>query len=576
MKTLKNTQQIAFKGFFILMLCFAFLGCKKYFDPPDVFEEQTVINVKKKKVLLIGIDGLTGVDLKTIAPPKIQSILSNSKYSYDGWADAPVSDAGSWKNIMTGVTVGLHGVVDSTFDVSSADLGQEHDDLAVYPTFIERLQASGKMKYSAAITSWPKLSEQVFIYTDNPIVVANDALVADSTLKKIGESRMDLIIANFNGANKAGLAYGFDANVPQYRTAVLQLDTYIGQLLDGIKARKDYAKEDWLVIITSTHGGEGKTYPPLSKRSRNIFTIYHQPDFVGKELPAQPIVDAVNLPSKNTTAKLAAADASIYNLGTTGNFTIQFKINLKTVSSGSSHAVLLSKTNAAYGSVNGWQFMYEASTKYFRVLLGNGTQSVLKFLVGNIPAEVNQWYTLALKVYTQGTTRYAQLYNNGKAVGTPTDITGFNMGLTTTDLVVGSIASSLGTCSQTVSQIAIYNTALSDQAIQDFVCMDAISTTDANYNNLIGYWPCNEATGSVFKNMAPGATGKDLTITTANNATFSWASVAAWSCANNKLYLTQNSDISQQIYYWFGTNIDTKWVTNGKVWLSDFEADFIK
>ena len=76
MKTLKNTRQMVNKGFLLLMLCFAFLGCKKYFDPPDVFEEQTIVNVKRKKVLLIGLDGITGADLKTIAPPKIQEILT--------------------------------------------------------------------------------------------------------------------------------------------------------------------------------------------------------------------------------------------------------------------------------------------------------------------------------------------------------------------------------------------------------------------------------------------------------------------------------------------------------------------
>jgi hypothetical protein len=571
---LKNTRQIVIKGFLLLMLCFAFLGCKKYFDPPDVFEEQTIVNVKRKKVLLIGIDGITGADLKIIAPPKIQEILNKSKYSYSGWTDVPVSDAGSWKNIMTGVSVGTHGVADSSFDASSTVIGSEHDARAVYPTFIERLQGSGKIRYSSAITTWKKLSDKLFIYADFPVVVANDALVKDSTLKKIAEPNMDLVIANFNGANKAGLTSGFDANVTEYKNAVLQLDSYIGELLAGVKARPTYAKEDWLVVITSTHGGDGKSFTNGSKRTRNIFTIYHHPDFIGKELPAQPVVDAVTTSSKNVLASLSAASSAAYGLGTTGDFTIQFKVNLKAVPSGTSHATILSKISAAYGSAAGWEFMYEASTKYFRVVLGNGT-SALKYLVGTQVTDLNKWYSLALRVYTEGGKRYAQLYQDGKAVKDPTDITGFAMG-TASDFVVGTISSSLGTCTQTVSQLSIYNTAISPQAIQDFVCQEQIPTTDPFFNNLVGYWPANDAQGNILKNQAPNVSGKDLTITTANGANFAWAPLAAWTCTNGKLYLTQNSDISQQIYYWFGANIEAKWVTNGKVWLSDFESEFIK
>lgn len=575
MKTLKNTRQMVNKGFLLLMLCFAFLGCKKYFDPPDVFEEQTAVNVKRKKVLLIGLDGITGADLKTIAPPKIQEILAKSKYSYDGWTDMPVSDAGSWKNIMTGVSIGTHGVADSSFDASSTVIGGEHDPRAVYPTLIERLQGSGKIRYSAAITTWQKLSQKLFIYADFPIVVANDALVKDSTLKKIAEPNMDLVIANFNGANKVGLTAGFDANVPEYKNAVLQLDTYIGELLAGIKARPTYAKEDWLVVITSTHGGDGKSFTSGSKRTRNIFTIYHQPNFVGKELPAQPVVDGITTSSKNVLASLSAANSTAYGLGTTGDFTIQFKVNLKAVPSGSNHATILSKINAAYGNATGWEFMYEASTKYFRVILGSGSSATLKFLVGTQVTDVNKWYSLALRVHTEGGKRYAQLFQDGKAVKEPTDITGFAMG-TASDLVIGTIASSLGTCTQNVNQLAIYNTAISPQAIQNFVCQEQIPDTDPYFNNLIGYWPGNDAQGTVLKNYAPNVTGKDLTITATSGTNFAWAPLAAWTCTPGKLYLTHNSDISQQLYYWFGVNIEAKWVTNGKVWLSDFESEFIK
>lgn len=577
MKKLSNiSSSFQIKLIYVLMLSFAFLGCKKYFDPPDVFETQTEVKVKKRKVLLIGLDGITGEDMKTIAPPKVQTLLAHAKYTYNGVSDRPVSDAGSWTNIMTGVTVGKHGIVDSTFNISTEDLANDHDELAIYPSFIERLQGSGKMKYSAAITSWKKLSDELFISTDYPIVVANDELVKDSSLKMLSLEKMDLVIANFNGANKAGLEYGFDANVPQYKDAVLQLDTYIGQLVDGIKARKNYDKEDWLVIITSTHGGLNKGYTSGSNRESNIFSIYYQPDFAPQDLPQQPTLDGFNLPGKSVNAKLASANASAYNI-TDGDFTIQLKVNPRTNPSGNS--VIFSKITHAYSSANGWEFMMENATKYFRVILGNGTggNSPKVFLVGNIPAVLNQWYSLALKIYSENGKRYARFYNDGKPTGTgPTDITGISVGGTASDLVLGVISSATGENSQTISQVAFYNTALTDQAIQDFVCQQEITSADPYYNNLIGYWPCNEAIGNTFKNKAPAALGKDLVITNTGTTSAKWGAMAAWNCATIRQYLTRNSDISQQMFYWFGAQIDSKWATDGAVWLSAFEAEFIK
>lgn len=581
MKTLSNKTVLRSKIIYFLILGFAFLGCKKYFDPPDVFETQTVVNTKKRKVLLIGLDGITGEDMKTIAPPKLQTILANSKYSFDAISGRPVSDAGSWKTIMTGVNVSKHGVVDSTFDASEEELGHEHDEIPVFPTFIERLLETGKMKQSATITPWKTLSEKVFGYADTSIVVANDALVKDSTLKMLKVDKMDLIITNFNGANIAGLNYGFDAAVPQYKAAVLQIDTYIGEIMDALKARRNYAKEDWLVIITSTHGGLNKGYTSGTNRESNIFTAYYQPDIVGQSLPQLPSISSLTLPDKTFYAKLPAANATAYHLGTTGDFTIQLKVQLKSFPGGNS--VIFSKTNHAYSGVNGWEFMLESSTKFFRVILGDGSGGTTPkyFLVDNVPAELNKWYTLTLKVYTENGKRYAQFYNNGKAAKAATEITGTNIGTTTaatTDLVLGVISSAIGVHSQMASQIAFYNTALSDQAIQNFVCQQEITTADPYYNNLIGYWPCNENAGTVLKNMAPVAAGKDLTVTQTGTTEGKWALAGAWSCGTGKdrLFLTQNADIYSQLFYWYGANINDKWGLDGSVWLSLFESEFIK
>lgn len=563
----------------IALTLFGLQSCKRYFDPPFVDEVQQLNNKKQRKVLLIVVDGATGIDVKAIAPPKITAMLSNSKYTWDSWSDAPVSDAGTWKNIMTGVGGGKHGVRDSTFEIAE-DPSKPHGSTVVQPSFIERLQATTKMRYSAAISPWKNLNDKLLVYVDQPITVANDAVVKDSTIAKIKEFKNDLVIANFNSVNLAGLKYGFSADIPEYKNAVLQVDTYIGELLEAVKGRKTYASEDWLVIVSSNHGGLGKGYTSGDKREKNVFNIYYNANFSGAEILVPKVTEALTFDTKNTFAGLPVADGAAYNLGTTGDFTIQFKVLLKNVSTGTNHAVLLSKINAAYGTVNGWEFMWEASTRKFRVLVGGGTAPI--FIVGNLNPGLDTWTTLAFKVFTKDGKRYGQIYNNGKPGSDPVLLGAINIGNNTTSLNIGTITkditpgvttTSLGTCSQMVNQLAIYNVALPDDVLQNAVCQTEIKSTDPYYNNLIGYWPCSEGEGDRYINRSPLAVGKDLIV----KGTTGWNMVANWDCQpvkNSKLM--RNTDIAAQVFYWFGVPISDKWGLDGKIFLSAYESEFIK
>lgn len=564
----------------ILLLCALIFGCKKYYDPPAVFEKQEIVSVKKRKVLLIGIDGATGEDMKKIMPPVISSILPNSKYSWQSRSDAPVSDAGTWKNIMTGIAT-IHNIQDSTFIVPES--ASEHDAVVEYPSFIERLQATPKMRYSVAISPWQSLVDRLLLYADEPIAVNNDAAAADTAVKKIGISKADLVVVNFNQVNQAGLKYGYSADVPEYKTAVTQVDTYIGKLLDALKARKTYANEEWLVVITSNHGGINKGFTSQTERERNSFNLYYNPAFKKVEIDNMPLTDGFLFPAAKAVtdvkAVLASANAALYDIGTTGDKTMQLKVQVKSTGGASAHAVILSKLNASYGTVNGWEFMVELSataTRRFRVVMGYNS-STLIYVYAPANFDLNKWYAITLKIYTDAGKRMAVLYVDG-VPGAAVDITGRNIGTVPYDLILGNINSAVSTSSYAVNDIAIYNKALSDDEIKSFTCSDGIKTTDPSYANLIGYWPCKQVNGTKLLNQAPGAIGKDL-ILGGNGG--SWTPLEKTVCnatapSGNTIMAVSNSDIASQIIYWFGVNINDSWKLNGKSWLKLYEVEFYK
>jgi len=564
----------------ILLLCAVIFGCKKYYDPPAVFEKQEIVSVKKRKVLLIGIDGATGEDMKKIMPPVITSILPNSKYSWQSRSDAPVSDAGTWKNIMTGIAT-IHKIQDSTFIVPES--ASEHDAVVEYPSLIERLQATPKMRYSVAISPWKTLVDRLLLYADEPIAVNNDAAAADTAVKKIGISKADLVVVNFNQVNQAGLKYGYSADVPEYKTAVTQVDTYIGKLLEAVKARKTYNNEEWLVVITSNHGGYNKGFTSQTERERNSFNIYYNPAFKKVEIDNVPLTDGFLFPAAKAVtdvkAVLASANAALYDIGTTGDKTMQLKVQVKSTGGANAHAVILSKLNTSYGTVNGWEFMVELSataTRRFRVVMGYNS-STLIYVYAPANFDLNKWYAVTLKIYTDAGKRMAVLYVDG-VPGAAVDITGRNIGTVPYDLILGNINSAVSTSSYAVNDIAIYNKALSDDEIKNFTCSDGIKTTDASYASLIGYWPCKQVNGTKLLNQAPAATGKDL-VFGGNGG--SWTALEKSVCnatapSGNTIMAVSNSDIASQIIYWFGVNVNDSWKLNGKSWLKLYEVEFFK
>jgi len=593
MKNIKNSTNrlntLAAATIAMVVVLFCLQGCKKYFDPPYVNEEQQDVSKKRRKVLLVVIDGATGAEVKAIAPPKLTAMLNNSKYSWNALADFIPSDAGTWKNIMTGVGVGKHGIVDDSFDVPPSDDGHEHDAATSWPTLIERLQASGKIRRTSAITPWTQLDNKLLIYADQSIAVSNDLAAKDTAIVKLKSVSDDLVIVNFNEVNKAGQSFGFAANVPEYKEAVLKTDGYIGELLDVIKGRKTYSDEEWLIVVTSTHGGTGKSFGDIAnrERERNVLTLYYNASFKSQEIVPPVALDAVKFTEGAIAARVPAADAGSYNLGLTGEYTIEFKLRIHAF--GTQNSTIFFKSGSPANTNPGWWFVHNGSNGTWRFVvkgsqLPANTQLTKTLASSDLGAAappkmvVNRWYTLAAKIYMLAGKRYIMIYQDGVKATNPMEITGQDVS-NSIDLWAGwrSAGGTFGNnTNQSVSNIRFWNTALPDSKILEDACADVVSSSDPYYANLTGYWPCNDGL-SHFKNYSPLAEGKDMELT----GNYIWDFLEKPTCGTPVPILPgqfalRNTDIASQLYYWYGVTIEDRWKLDGKIFLSSYESEFIK
>ena len=67
--------------------------------------------------------------------------------------------------------------------------------------------------------------------------------------------------------------YDYVPESPNYLKAVEKADGQVGQMIQAVKDRSGYEKEDWLIIITTDHGGSDFGHGKDIPEHRNIFFI---------------------------------------------------------------------------------------------------------------------------------------------------------------------------------------------------------------------------------------------------------------------------------------------------------------
>src|SRR5882762_9618416 len=130
----KNTAAL-----FSIILCVSLgiAGCKKYNNPPPIFEELgNTSGTIQRKVLVISIDGVTGSELGTIAPPVLTDLMKTGKYTLNVLRGSVSTDASTWVSMLSGVSYSKHLIKsDTTFRRPPAD--DDHGAIVNYRNVLD-------------------------------------------------------------------------------------------------------------------------------------------------------------------------------------------------------------------------------------------------------------------------------------------------------------------------------------------------------------------------------------------------------------------------------------------------------
>src|SRR5271163_4911257 len=100
-----------------------------------------------------------------------------------------------------------------------------------------------------------------------------DAEVARDAVEVLAQPALDVLFVHFDDVDGAGHGKGFHPIVPEYLKAIAKTDEYVGALLKALRQRPTFASEDWLILVSTDHGGSGKSHGKNTPEHRTIFLI---------------------------------------------------------------------------------------------------------------------------------------------------------------------------------------------------------------------------------------------------------------------------------------------------------------
>jgi hypothetical protein len=607
------------------LLVVALSACNHGFDkvvPAGIDQDPRLEVGKKQKVLYIIADGARGTQVRDADIPNLKSLIPHAIYSWNSLADVTQTNATNWADMITGVRKEKHNVLTEDFT---------GNNLSTYKTIFERIKSINPGMRIAAFASSLPFKEKLTAGADtSEYLNENDEAVKTRMVDFLKKTGSDLIVGEFSGIQKAGLASGFTNGTAQaptaYKAAINTFDTQVGAILASVRSRATFNSENWLVIISSNRGGPFTLSPTeddktvFSNTNANTFTIIYNasynPTFIAKPFVGNSYVgNAVEFfgNPKNGRAEVSPALSPFFNFGDTSGFTISVKIkkhkNPYNVSRGDYYyqwPSFMGKRGATptdntpssgwggRGWSRGWDFSLFQNKWRFMVSGNKDGNGGLNEEPAGADFSGDTWHDLTavvertvtgdkqVRLYTDGIPGITNK-NNGSLANPstapfvlPANANFDNNSVLRLGWVPGEMdgdnnSFTFGAIDVELKEFKIFRAALPDAVVRQYACDQSIDRSHPYFNYLIGYWPINEGSGTTLADRGPLAA--NMTLSQAQTDGYKWTAFTDLICSppttNLSLQVPKNSDIPAQILSWFNIARQTSWSLDGKVWIAN-------
>ncbi len=235
---------------------------------------------QKKKVLLIGIDGLQFEQISNAKTPNFDKFIIKKAYTGGilGKKSEQVTSSGpSWITILTGVWTDKHKITSNS-----------SKQVCNFPSVFNHIKAIKKDSYLASISTWKNINLLLYkdIYKVNfSSQGGTDEESTNLALYQIIEKSPDFTFLHLDEIDGAGHSKGFGK---EYIAAIEKVDKSIGKILKATKNREQKNNENWLIILVTDHGrGKGGF-------SHGNQTIQEKTIFIGMNKKGNSFFNSIN------------------------------------------------------------------------------------------------------------------------------------------------------------------------------------------------------------------------------------------------------------------------------------------
>ena len=258
----------------------------------DHFKSPLPAGKTAKKAIVIGYDGARADALFNsagVAESGVQALLAGGGAAYNMYTGGKfpfyqdTSTAPGWTTMLTGVwakATGGHGV-------SANGMNKNLRPLTLFTELVEQ----NLLRNTAFVVSWGGHFTSADSSYINEVTYANgkgygarmvwdkqpsDAGSAASILALVQDTSLagpDFSFVILEHCDSAGHGTGFSNNNPKYVQAFKDSDKMAYDIIQAIKARPDYASEDWLILIGSDHGGYDTGHGQQFATARQVFLV---------------------------------------------------------------------------------------------------------------------------------------------------------------------------------------------------------------------------------------------------------------------------------------------------------------
>lgn len=239
---------------FLFFLLASQIGCKssnKAISHEEDFK-------KTKRVIILGLDGLSVPGYKTAKHPNLDYLMENGVLSLDTRAVFPSVTLPNWTSHLTGSGPEQHGVNNNGWTLENLVLPPiERDSEGYYPSVFKILKDKVPNMKTAYYYNWGNLINPInqkyldeVNFEEDDKYLYNYGMALDFAEKN--RYAPTFIFLYTVHTDHAGHKYKWMS--PQYISAIEEADKAIGKLIDDLKSAQLY--EDTHFILITDHGGK--------------------------------------------------------------------------------------------------------------------------------------------------------------------------------------------------------------------------------------------------------------------------------------------------------------------------------